>query len=99
VINGSQAQARIMFLSQSEGGRRTPAISGIKPQLKVGDIFTSCFVWGESTDQIFVPGVEYLVDLQFPFWEEYSDRFTVGMHVQLREGTRIIATGSISAIL
>jgi translation elongation factor EF-Tu-like GTPase len=81
-----------MFLSQSEGGRRTPAMSGIKPQLELKESSTSCAVWGETTDQIFVPGVEYAVD-------EYKHQIIVGMAVRLREGSRLIATGVITAIL
>jgi len=74
-------------------------MSGIKPQLELKESSTSCAVWGETTDQIFVPGVEYAVDLQLLQWDEYKHQIIVGMAVRLLEGSRLIATGVITAIL
>ena len=98
--NSSQVLAKITFLTTDQGGRIKPAISGYKPQLKVGDVFTSCFVWGDTRDQLFAPGVEYRVQLHLPLLElEYQSQIIVGMRVQLQEGSRIVAEGMITEIL
>jgi translation elongation factor EF-Tu-like GTPase len=97
--NRSQVRAKVTFLTSAQGGRLTPAISGYKPQLKVGDVFTSCFVWGDTRDQLFAPGVEYRVHLQLPLWQDYQSQIIVGMRVQLQEGSRIVAEGIITEML
>jgi hypothetical protein len=86
VINRSQLRAKVTFLKADQGGRQAPAISGVKPQFKLNHSSTSCFVWGETADQIFIPGVEYAVDLQLPLWDEHKNQISVGMAVQLMEG-------------
>lgn len=72
--------------------------SGIRPQLKVGDIFTSCVVRGPEDDSPFDSGVEYAVRLELLHWEQYKDKIYVGMPVQLNDGSRIIAHGKIVEI-
>ena|SRR5437867_6128908 len=95
----SQLRAKITFLPPESGGFSRPHSSGVKPQLKVGDLFTSCFVWAAKDDQVFEPGITYDVDLELPSWAQYGTRIYVGMPVELRDGTRIVATGRVDAIL
>jgi translation elongation factor EF-Tu-like GTPase len=99
MINNSQLRATIRFLTPEEGGRITPTFSGIKPNLKVNDIFTSSFVWGDHVNQLFNPGSSCSVLLELPMWEEYRESIHVGMPVELNEGSRVIATGTIEKIL
>jgi hypothetical protein len=88
-------KARIVFRKPEEGGWSQPHYSGVKPLLRLGDIFTSCAVWGRTTDQVFEPGVEYEVNLEPALWEEYGHLIQLGMAVQLNDGSRIVATGIV----
>ena len=62
------------------------------------DLFTSCIVLGTSADQIFEPGVEYNVELELPSWDQYSDAIYAGMLLQLNDGERIVARGTIESV-
>lgn len=97
--NNSQLSAKVRFLTSEEGGRVTPASSGIKPNMKVGDVFTSSFVWGDRPGQVFDLGVEYSVSLELPMWNDYKQSIYVGMSIQMNEGSRVIARGTIEKIL
>jgi hypothetical protein len=91
--------AKVTFLPHDQGGFARPHGSGVKPQLKVKDhTFTSCIVWGESPDQVFEPGVEYAVSLELPLWEHYRNDLYAGMPLQLNDGSRIVARGTILSI-
>jgi translation elongation factor EF-Tu-like GTPase len=95
-----QMTARVTFLPHDQGGRRTSPRSGVKPHLKLKDgTFTSCFVRGQSDEQMFELGVEYQVSLELPLWEHYRDTLHAGMPLQLNEGSRVVARGTILAII
>jgi translation elongation factor EF-Tu-like GTPase len=86
-------QARICFLRASEGGRSTPAMSGVRPHLKVGEVFTSCVVQGLEPSEVFEPGREYDVTLELRFWAEYGHLIDDALPVELYEGSRLVAQG------
>ncbi len=67
--------ARIRFLSPSEGGRSTPAVSGVRPHLKLNEILTSCVVRSTGAGEVFELGVEYDVTIEIVFWNEYGGHF------------------------
>ena len=90
-----RAKARIVFRKPEEGGWSRPHYSGVKPLLRLGDIFTSCAVWGGTTDQVFEPGVEYDVNLEPVFGEEYGHLIQPSMAVPLNDASRVVATGII----
>ncbi|BAU85074.1 hypothetical protein SLA_4186 [Streptomyces laurentii] len=90
-------RARVTFLPMSEGGRRTPAMSGIRPRLKVGDRFTSCIVRSNIGDDVFLLGQEYEVELELVFRPGNRDAPAPGDPVELFEGGRRIATGRLKA--
>ena len=73
-------------------------VSGVRPQLKVKNLFTSCSVWGESVDQVFQPDVEYRVRLEPLHLEQIKEDVLVGMVVRLNEGSRLIAEGTVLEI-
>jgi hypothetical protein len=87
-------QARIKLLAHEEGGRLEPARDGIRPQLELGEIHTSCIVRSICGDQVFDSGVLYDVEIEIPFWEHYSALFDHDDPVRLFDGSRLIATGT-----
>src|SRR5262245_26032062 len=89
---------KVTFVHSEDGGRNLPFRSGSRSTLKVGDIFTSCIVWGETEEQVFDFGVEYDVNLELLSWDFYKDMIQPGMQAQLNEGTRTVGLGRINAI-
>lgn len=85
--------ARIRFLPSTEGGRSTPAMSGVRPQLKLGDVLTSCVVLSKDPSQVFEPGRDYEVALRLTFPEKYGHLVCDDMPVELFEGSRLVARG------
>lgn len=86
-------QATIRFLTSEEGGRSTPPMSGVRPHLKLGDIFTSCVVRPTTPVDFFELGTPYEVSLELPYWEEYGALFDPQQPVRLFEGERLVAEG------
>lgn len=91
-------RARITFFTAEEGGLKKVPQSGVRSQLKINDVFTSCIVWGTGTGQSFELGKEHEVKLELLFWEQYQNLVFVGMPIQLNEGNRIVAKGTVDAI-
>ena len=91
-------RASIVFTKFEHGGFSKPPRSGIKPQLRVGDVFTSCVVHGDSDQQVFEWGREYNVELELLHLEEYKNYIHNGMPVQLNDGSRVVAEGVIRSI-
>ena len=81
---------------RKESGAWRP-MSGIRPHLKVKDKLTSCTIWGDKDDQIFEPDIEYKVRLELLF-SRYNDEMYVGRPVQLSQGSRVLAVGTIVEI-
>ena len=92
-MSAKTLDAKIIFLSADEGGRITPPQSGIRPQLKLGEVFTSCIVASKAPTQTFEFGTEYEVKIEVMFWEEYGSLFHDDEPVQLFDGSRLIARG------
>ena len=86
--------ARITFLPESEGGRSNPALPGIRPHLRMRDIFTSAVVHSLGDVRGFQPGVDYDVVIEILFWDDYAARFDPSEGVELYDGSRLIAKGS-----
>jgi hypothetical protein len=87
--------ARIRFLTVEEGGRLDTARDGIRPQLKLGDVMTSCVVSSSDGASVFDAGVVYDVRLEIMFWDQYSHLFSRQNPVQLFDGSRLIAEGEV----
>lgn len=100
IVTTPQLRAKVVFLPHDQGGFAHPHGSGVKPQMKVKDhMYTSCIVRGESESQVFEPGVEYMVELELPLWKHYRHEIRAGMPLQLNQGSRIVARGTILAII
>ncbi len=94
-----QVKAKVTFIAPDHGGRKTPARSGTRAELKVNDLFTSCVVRGQGEQQLFEFGIEYDVTLELLFWDRYKEVIGVGMPLQLNEGDRTVGVGKIEGIL
>lgn len=86
--------AIIRFYGREYGGRFNPPQSGYKPQLRVGDEYTSCIIKSRRTnDEIFEFNIEYDVEIEIVFYEIYKDRIYTDMKIQLYEGERLVGEG------
>jgi translation elongation factor EF-Tu-like GTPase len=95
----AQVQAEILLLSSESGGRSKPIISGYRPQLHLE---------GDSSDWIMhihdvkpsplEPGSSGSICFDLLSWETVRSRLKIGMPFKIREGSRVIATGEITAL-
>lgn len=65
----TSSQLGFCFLTPEEGGRLEPGREGIKPQLKLGGIFTSVVVHAPTGTSTFDSGGSYEVGLEIMFWD------------------------------
>jgi len=86
-------RALVRFLTVDEGGRLSWAEDGIRPQLQLGGISTSCTVRSMEGARQFEPGIEHLVDLELMHWEHYSRLIDLRDPIVLLEGSQVIARG------
>lgn len=91
-------RAKVKFVSPERGGRKLPARSGTRSELKINDLFTSCVVHGITDEQVFEFEVEYDVILELLFWDRYKEAIHAGMPVQLNEGNRTVGLGKIESV-
>ncbi|MCH5716422.1 EF-Tu C-terminal domain-related protein [Niabella hibiscisoli] len=92
--------ADLKYLDTSEGGRKTPAFSKYRPQIKFGfdDMQTS----GEQTfinKTVVNPGEEVEASIRIIAVDHFKNRLQEGMAFEFREGPRIIGTGVIVQLL
>jgi hypothetical protein len=92
---GKTLGARIRFLTPVEGGRRTMPRSRNHLQLKLGDLYTSCYVRAldGQADEWFELGKEYDVRLELLFPEHYSSLVPHDGQCELYEGSHLVARG------
>lgn len=86
-------QAKVTFMTPSEGARRTAARTGIRPHLALGDVLTSCVVRSVDGREELELGVEQDVTIEIVFWDEYGRAFDPKSEVKLFDGSRQIARG------
>ena len=86
-------QASIRFLLTAEGGRLTAPMSGVRPHIKLGEVFTTAIVHSLTKDEVFELGRDYEVDLEILFWEEYGHLWREDAPIELFDGNRLIARG------
>jgi hypothetical protein len=68
-------------------------MSGIRPQLKIGERRTSCIVRSLTEEELFLLDQVYEVDLELIFRDEYQDLLNFGDPIELFDGSRLIAVG------
>lgn len=91
-------EAEITFLNTAEGGRRTPALSGYRPQFYYGEQDWDAIHTYPDVELVY-PGQTARVLLTFLSPERQVGRLHPGMRFQCREGQRVIANGVILKIL
>ena len=89
-------RASVRFLTTAEGGRVTPPQSGVRPQLRLGKVYTTVLIHGASPTQSFDLGVAYDVTLELPFWTEVAHLFRPDDACELYEGNHLVARGTWS---
>ena len=92
--------ADLKYLTTDEGGRQTPAFSGYRPQIKFD--FDEMQTSGQQTflnKDTAYPGDTFEAAIRIISVEHFENTLTEGMTFEFREGSRIIGTGKIIAIL
>ncbi|MFD4440567.1 hypothetical protein ACFWPK_12430 [Nocardia sp. NPDC058519] len=86
--------ASLTFLTTEEGGRVAPARDGVRSQILIGDIMTSCVVRGQADGGVFIPGRQYIVELELLFSDLYAIELDSLKTVELYEGSKLVAKGA-----
>jgi translation elongation factor EF-Tu-like GTPase len=94
-----KVKASVSFLAPEAGGHSKPILPGVRPQFKVGDLFTSSIVMPIAAVEVFERNVPYRVMIELPFGARYPAQIRAGMTVQLNDGSRIIGTGSVEEVV
>jgi elongation factor Tu len=92
--------AILHYRTTKEGGRKTPAHSGYRPQVKFD--FEEMQTSGQQTfidKEIVNPGETVKARIKILSVDYFSNCLTVGMNFEFREGNTIIGTGEITEIL
>lgn len=87
-------RARIRFLMPPAPSDWRPR-SGVRPHLRIGEVFTSCVVRRDEVDT-FEFERDYDVTLELVFWKEYGSLLNPGMSVELYTGSQLIASGRLT---
>jgi len=92
--------AELQYLTTAQGGRKTPACSGYRPQVKFD--FTEMQTSGQ---QIFInretvyPGDKAEAKIKIFSPDYFANSLTEGMNFEFREGATLIGTGKIKHII
>jgi elongation factor Tu len=91
-------EAEITFASTEQGGRKTPAFSGYRPQF-----YYDGHDWDADQEypdvESAAPGQTVRVWLRFLSPDMQVGRVHPGMEFQIREGARVVAHGRVTKIL
>ncbi|BCY29332.1 hypothetical protein [Flavobacterium okayamense] len=92
--------AELKYKTSEDGGRKTPAFSGYRPQLKF--VFTDL---QSSGSQFFIdknivkPGETVIAQIKITSPQFYTNQLETEMEFEFREGEIIIGTGKIIEII
>jgi hypothetical protein len=86
--------AKVRFLTESEGGRITDPTPGVRPQIKLDGLFTSCIVQPYQDEATtFQRGKTIDVSLIPMFPENVQSLMSSVNEFEMYEGTKKIAVG------
>ncbi|MFI2743364.1 hypothetical protein ACG2LH_11540 [Zhouia sp. PK063] len=92
--------AELKYRTTDEGGRQTPANSGYRPQVKFP--FSKMTTSGQQTfigqDSV-KPGETVQAEIMILSPQFFENMLEIGMTFELREGSKIVATGKLIKIL
>jgi translation elongation factor EF-Tu-like GTPase len=91
--------ANVTFPGPDAGGRETPPLTGYHPQIRAGDVYTSCRIMSVGGKEVFDLDVEHLVLLELLFPEEYARCIAPGDAVTFFEGSHQVGSGIILDVL
>ena len=92
--------AELQYLSTEKGGRKTPANSGYRPQIKFD--FIEMQTSGKQTfidKEIVYPGEKVDAKIKILSPNFFTNCLTEGMYFEFNEGAKIIGTGKIKFIV
>lgn len=87
-----ERQARIRFLTTEEGGRFTSPTTGVRPQIALGKLRSSCIVESANGLDVLPLGEEVIASIRVHLAEQGS-AFQALTSVELFEGSKLVATG------
>jgi translation elongation factor EF-Tu-like GTPase len=92
-------EAEVYVLTAQEGGRARPVFSAYRPQFRVdGSDWDSVIELPETLEKV-LPGQTIIAYLSFATPKNQVDRLYVGKEFLLREGSIIVAKGTVTKIL
>lgn len=92
--------AVVKFRTTDQGGRKTPAFTSYRPQIKFD--FSEKQTSGQLTfldKDIAYPGDEVDVEIELLTCEIFENKLTEGMDFEFIEASRIIGTGKVKIII
>ena len=92
--------AELQYLTAEQGGRKTPAKSGYRPQVKFD--FDEMQTSGQQTfinKELVNPGENVKAKIKILSPDHFAHTLTEGMEFEFREGATIIGTGKIEYIV
>jgi len=92
--------ATLRYYTTEEGGRRTPANSGYRPQIKFD--FEEMQTSGQQVfidKEVVYPGDTVKAEITMGSPSIFKGRLLEGMAFEFREGARVIGTGMVIEIL
>jgi translation elongation factor EF-Tu-like GTPase len=98
--NGDDFIAVLKFRNTTAGGRKTPAFSGYRPQIKFH--FTEMQTSGRQTfvdRESVLPGETITAYIKIASPKIYEKLLSEGMEFEFREGAITVGTGTIITIL
>ena len=92
--------AELKYRTTEQGGRRTPAYSGYRPQLKFefSEMQTSGHQFFIGTNFV-KPGETVLAQITMNSTQFYENNLEIEMEFEFREGATIIGIGQITEII
>jgi translation elongation factor EF-Tu-like GTPase len=91
-------EAEITFVPTEEGGRKTPALSGYRPQFYFGGFDYDADQEYPDVESV-APGQTARAYLRFLSPDYIVGQVFSGMEFQVREGARVVARGRVTKIL
>jgi Elongation factor Tu C-terminal domain len=92
--------ATLTYFTNEQGGRKTPAFSGYRPQVKFD--FSEMQTSGQQTlidRKIVFPGDTVEAEIKIISVDHFAGKLKEKMNFDFREGSRIIGTGQIKHII
>ena len=92
--------AELTYYTTEQGGRKTPASSGYRPQVKFD--FTEKQTSGQQTfidKEIVYPGERVLAKIKILSPDFFADSLEKGMKFEFREGAKVIGVGELKNII